>query len=228
MQRQILFLGAPGVGKGTFARRVAPALSFTHLSAGDILREEVKNKTDIGKSAESYLSRGSLVSSSLIIELMRQKVALAAAHGVILDGFPRQREQAEVWATKPDLVVNIKLNQDVLLTKLTSRRVCPSCGENYNLADINFPPYDMPALLPKVPDVCDVCGSSPLVQRDDDKPDVVRHRLALHAELEEPLIGFYRDAGVHVVDFTVLRGVKQTQELIDLVKTCLKTSRVSG
>ncbi len=218
MQKQILFLGAPGVGKGTFAKRIAPLIDYQHLSAGDVLRNEVRNRTKNGLLASAYMNSGSLVPSSLIIDLMRTQVLQASQRpGVLLDGFPRQREQAELWAAcnenkLPDLIVNILLNEEVLLTKLTSRRMCEKCGENFNLADIRFPPFDMPALLPRVPDVCDVCGASPLVQRPDDRPDVVRRRLALHAELEAPLLHFYKSRGATVVYFVVNRGVQLTAE----------------
>ena len=220
MIKRLLFIGPPGSGKGTFAKRVAPALGLVHLSAGDLLRWNVREDTSIGREASSFLNRGELVPGELVVDMMRDRVQELRSdpefRGYLLDGFPRVIEQARLWETRgdgnPELVVNICLNEEVLVTKLASRRVCECCGDNYNLADIRFGSYDMPPLLPKVPDVCDSC-SGRLVQREDDNEETVRKRLQVHALNERDLIEFYK-AHSHVIDFVVTTGVKQTPDLL--------------
>jgi len=222
--RKILFLGAPGVGKGTFAKRIAPALGITHLSAGDCMRDHVKRKTSLGSQVEVYLRRGELVPGTLVVDMMKAKVdelKSTNTRGYLLDGFPRALEQAQEWKLRgdgnPDLVINITLNQDILLKKITSRRVCIKCGDNYNFADIRNGSYDMPPMLPRVAGVCDLC-SGKLVQREDDSEEIVRNRLYLHAKTEQALLEFY--AGISI-DFPVTRGVSQTEELLALIKSKL-------
>ena len=228
MALKILFLGAPGVGKGTFAKRIAPALGITHFSAGDCLREQVKRETDIGNLAVSFLKKGSLVPGDLVVRMMNAKVAelqsnMRSYKGYLLDGFPRLLEQAELWDSTgdgpPQLVVNITLDEAVLLKKISSRRICQSCGDNYNLADIRNRGYDMPPMLPKSPGICDSCGGV-LVQREDDKEDIVRRRLDLHNKTHGSLIDYYRDRS-NILDFEVTRGVSQTDELLSLIKSRL-------
>ncbi|EER14471.1 adenylate kinase 1, putative, partial [Perkinsus marinus ATCC 50983] len=121
----------------------------------------------------------------------------ARVDGYILDGFPRVLEQAQMWSDltlgdgNPELVINISLARSVLIHKLASRRICGSCGDNYNLADIRYGHYDMPPMLPKAEGICDSCGSG-LIRRDDDTDEIIQHRLDLHFDKEEPLLDFYR------------------------------------
>ena len=212
------------MGKGTFAKRVAPVLGLHHISAGDLLRENVKQQTPVGRLCAGFLKEGELVPGNVVVDIVKEKVNQLkhspTYKGYILDGFPRCVEQAELWASEgdgtPDLAVNITLNHDVLVTKLTSRRVCDSCGDNYNLADIRYGQFDMPPMLPKIPDVCDSCGGR-LAQREDDKEETVKKRLRLHAATEGDLLAWFRERTT-VVDFQVVRGIKQTDELIDLVR----------
>ncbi|KAF4691133.1 hypothetical protein FOZ60_016121 [Perkinsus olseni] len=157
--KKVLFLGAPGVGKGTFAKRIAPRLNLRHLSAGELLRGHVKEGSALGRLAKPFLDKGLMVPSEHSVTMMKHEVsklqASSRVNGYILDGFPRVLEQAQMWSDlalgdgNPELVINISLSRSVLVHKLASRRICGACGDNYNLADIRYGHYDMPPMLPK-------------------------------------------------------------------------------
>ena len=224
MSRKLLFLGAPGVGKGTFAKRIAPALGIVHISAGDCLRENIRLGTVVGNQVHDYMSRGELVPGGLVVDMMKSKVNELRKwgdtyKGYLLDGFPRILDQALLWKTEgdgdPDIVINLTLNHDILLKKITSRRVCSTCGDNYNLADIRNGIYDMPPMLPKLHGICNTCGGT-LSQREDDCEDTVKHRLSIHSTNEGPLLDYY---STRIFTFEVTRGVSQTQDLLSLIKS---------
>jgi adenylate kinase len=225
MPAKLLFLGAPGVGKGTFAKRVAPALGIAHLSAGECLRENVRSQSYLGRFAESYLVKGDLVPSALVIDMMKSRISDLRKRpdfrGYLLDGFPRVVEQAQLWESigdgNPTTIVNITLNEDVLIKKLSYRRVCGDCGDNYNLADIRNGHFDMPPMLPKTPGVCDKCNGN-LIQRSDDSDEVVRKRINSHFQTESALLEFYRAQKIKMIDFAVTRGVSQTPDLLTLLQ----------
>ncbi|KAF4673459.1 hypothetical protein FOL47_010511 [Perkinsus chesapeaki] len=220
--KKVLFLGAPGVGKGTFAKRIAPRLNLKHLSAGELLRAHVKAGSSLGNLAKPFLDKGMMVPSEHSISKLN---ASSRVNGYILDGFPRVLEQAKMWSDlamgdgNPELVINISLARSVLVHKLASRRICGGCGDNYNLADIRYGQYDMPPMLPKLEGICDTCGSG-LIRRDDDSDDIIQHRLELHFEKEEPLLDFYRNCPkTQVIDFQVTRGIQQTDSLLEIIET---------
>ncbi|KAF4740430.1 hypothetical protein FOZ62_026445 [Perkinsus olseni] len=227
--KKVLFLGAPGVGKGTFAKRIAPRLNLRHLSAGELLRGHVKEGSPLGRLAKPFLDKGLMVPSEHSVTMMKHEVsklqASSRVNGYILDGFPRVLEQAQMWSDlalgdgNPELVINISLSRSVLVHKLASRRICGGCGDNYNLADIRYGHYDMPPMLPKSEGICDTCGSG-LIRRDDDADDIIQHRLELHFEKEEPLLEFYRNSpDTRVIDFQVTRGIQQTDSLLEIIDT---------
>ena len=204
---KLIFLGPPGVGKGTYASRIGPELGIPHISTGDLLRAEIKEKTRLGKKANEYMEEGNLVPDELVIEMLKNRLEKPDAwKGFILDGFPRTIPQAEALdkITKIDRVVNIIQKDQILIDKIAARRLCRKCGNIYNLAHIKDGKLDMPPILPKVEGKCDKCGNE-LYQRDDDKEDVVRDRLEVYKKQTAPLIEFYKKRGL-IVDIVVKGG----------------------
>jgi adenylate kinase len=187
---QILFLGAPGAGKGTQCKRVATELKLPHLSSGDLLREAVKAGTAAGVSAKSYMDRGVLVPDQVLIEMFRDKLSTPECKdGFILDGFPRNLAQAEALdkmlsELKKDLSIVIDLTVDFgrLTERITGRRLCANKACNA--------PYHVKFQPPKAADKCDHCGSG-LFQRSDDKEELVGARLKTYSSETAPLIGYY-------------------------------------
>ncbi|KAL9648105.1 hypothetical protein ABK040_007470 [Willaertia magna] len=215
----VLLVGRPGAGKGSFCSRVSEILQVPHIAAGDIIREEVKNKTELGKQMNDYMSKGQLVPDELVIDLLVNRILSitgSSKKGFLLDGFPRTLIQAQKLdqisdKIKLDLVVNLHQDEDIIIKKISSRRVCSNCGMNYNLAHIKSADgkLDMPPLLPKVEGVCDQCGAvDSLVQRPDDKEEVVRKRLVEYDALTLPLLKYYEDKGI-LKTFIVNDGTKR-------------------
>ncbi len=192
----VVLLGPPGAGKGTQARLLTRDYGLEYLSTGDILREEIKSGSEIGRRAREYVESGGLVPDEIIVEMMRQRI-LAAGGRVLLDGFPRTLPQAESLdemlekeSMKVDAVIEITAPEDLILFRLVNRRICPSCGAIYHL--VNKPP--------KREGVCDECGAT-LIRRKDDEESVIRERLAVYHEQTEPLTAYYKGKGVlHTFD----------------------------
>ncbi len=190
MKKNLVFLGPPGAGKGTQAKRLAKDLGLVHISTGDILRDAVKNQTPLGKKAKEYMDRGELVPDDLIIALIEE--VMPPEGGVIFDGFPRTIAQAEALdemldrkGLKLDAVILFDVPDEVVVERLSGRRVCPSCGAVYH---IKFNP-------PKEDEICDRCGTK-LVQREDDREEVVRNRLEVYRKQTAPLIEYYERKGI--------------------------------
>ncbi|MEM1507518.1 MAG: adenylate kinase [Candidatus Bathyarchaeia archaeon] len=185
---RIVMLGPPGSGKGTYASRLTAILGVPHISTGDMVREEIKAQTEIGKRIKEYSDRGELVPDEIIIAMLVNRLRKPdAQRGFILDGFPRTLRQAEELEkiSKIDLVVNLNVPDEIIVQRLSNRLVCRQCGAIYNRL----------TLKPRVDEVCDACGGE-LYQRDDDKPDVIRERLNVYRRSTEPLIHYYREKGV--------------------------------
>ncbi len=189
----LILLGAPGAGKGTQSERIIEDYNIIQISTGDILREEVKKETELGKIAKSYMDKGELVPDDIIIGMMENRLKQDdAQNGVILDGFPRTIAQAEALdklleklGKKLDVVINLEVPFDVLVNRLTARVYCSVCKKTYNLI---FSP-------PKIEGVCDVCGGR-LVRRDDDNEETVKNRLNVYLEQTQPLIDYYKEKGI--------------------------------
>lgn len=202
-----IFLGPPGVGKGTYASRISPQLGIAHISTGDLLRDEVKAASPLGKKAREFMDKGGLVPDQLVIDMLLKRLKQPDCRkGFILDGFPRTVPQAEALerGLKVDVVINLLLAEDILLEKMLARRTCRKCGNIYNLADINRDGIKMPPILPKKPGVCDKCGGE-LYQREDENEKVIRGRFAVFRQQTEPLIAYYRKKGV-LKDVRVIGG----------------------
>ena len=182
-----IFLGPPGAGKGSLAVKVAEDYKIPHISTGDIFRANIKNQTPLGIKVKAIIDSGSLVSDDLTCELVKDRLSQPdCANGYILDGFPRTIPQAEMFAEIcPDVkVVNFVIKDEIVIRRLSTRRVCKACGANFNVL----------TLPPKVEGVCDKCGGE-LYQRDDDKQESILHRMDVYREQTEPLINFYKNKG---------------------------------
>lgn len=193
-----IFLGPPGSGKGTYSKRIAPKHKVPHISTGDILRENIKNQTEIGEKAKIYIDKGELVPDEIVIEMLKGIISQPDCEkGFILDGFPRTIEQAKAIqeSIKIDIVINLNLPEDILIEKICARRVCKGCGDIYNIADINRSGVKMPPMNPKQEGICDKCGDE-LIQRDDDNEEIVKQRLETYKKQTQPLIDFYKQAGL--------------------------------
>ncbi len=204
---KLIFLGPPGVGKGTYASRLAPKWQVAHISTGDLLRAEIKKASELGMKAKEYMDAGNLVPDGLVIDMLKLRIQEEdCANGFILDGFPRTIPQAEALEdiTQIDAVVNIQQRDDIIIKKISARRLCRKCGEIYNLAHIKEDGLDMPPVLPEKEGICDKCGGE-LYQRDDDREEVVRDRLEVYKKQTAPLIEFYQKKGL-VVDVKVIGG----------------------
>lgn len=185
----VVFLGPPGAGKGTQASRLSAKYALPKVSTGDMLREAVKAGNDLGRRVRQIMDAGELVDDDTMAEVVRVRLAQPdATSGAILDGYPRTLAQAETLDTilagpdaGVDLVLFLDVPEAVLVERLSRRRACPECGANYHLT---FSP-------PERDGRCDRCGAE-LVQREDDRENVVRERLQIYADQTEPLVGYYR------------------------------------
>jgi len=217
---RLVFLGPPGAGKGTQAKILSEKLGIPHISTGDMLREAIASGSELGKRVEAVVSSGALVSDELMAEIIRNRLSQSdCSGGFILDGYPRTIKQAETLkeilqelGNKLDLVILLDVDEETLVERITSRRVCPNCHAVYNLK--NNPP--------KEDNVCDRCGTK-LVQREDDTEEVVRNRYRVYLEKTHPLIEYYEKEGL----LRRIPGDKSqddvTKMLFDLLEGAKKT-----
>lgn len=207
-------LGAPGAGKGTQAQRIAEACGIPHISTGDIFRANIKAGTELGKKAKEYMDRGALVPDEVTIGMLLDRIhEKDCEKGYILDGFPRTIPQAENLTkalaeegTRVDAAIDIEVPDENILKRMGGRRACPKCGATYH---VQFNP-------PKKEGICDVCGSS-LVVREDDRPETVKKRLSVYHEQTEPLIAYYRKAGV----LKTVDGTKDMDQVFEDIQALL-------
>jgi len=188
----VVLLGPPGAGKGTQAKRLAAAYELLHLSTGDLLREEVARGSELGREAEGYMKRGELVPDALVGKMLLARLhSQQAAAGCAFDGYPRNLEQAGLLDgllaelnRRVDIALYLNVPDEALLERLTGRRSCPSCGAVYHV--VTHPPH--------VEGVCDTCGGA-LVQRADDREEVIRERLRVYHQQTAPLLEHYQARG---------------------------------
>ncbi len=190
---KIIMLGAPGAGKGTQAKKIAEKYGIPHISTGDIFRANIKNQTELGMKAKSYMDQGALVPDELTLELIMDRFTNDdCKNGYVLDGFPRTIPQAEALtkalADKQDVVdyaINVDVPDEAIVSRMSGRRACLACGGTYH---IKFNPT-------KTEGICDACGGE-LVLRDDDKPETVQKRLNVYHEQTQPLIDYYQSQNI--------------------------------
>jgi len=206
---RIVLFGPPGSGKGTQASLLKEKYGVAHISTGDILREAVANKTEVGLKAKSYMDKGELVPDDVVIAIAKDKLASIGDTGFVLDGFPRTIAQAEALDTaledveKPlDMVINLQVDKDELVRRLSGRRVCPKCGE----------PYHVESKKPSVEGVCDKCGTT-LIHRDDDKPEAVLNRLNVYENQTAPVLQYYDGKGI-LKNINATGGISQISDKI--------------
>ena len=184
---KLVFIGPPGVGKGTYAKAVSEKFGIPHISTGDIFREEIKKGSELGKRVKEFLDKGLLVPDDIVIEVVKQRLSMDDCRkGFILDGFPRTLQQAEALEqfASPEWAFLFQAKDETILERLGGRRVCPNCGAIYHIKYMS----------PKVPGICDKCGT-PLIQRKDDTPEVIMERLKIYREQFTPIILFYKERG---------------------------------
>lgn len=198
---KIIMLGAPGAGKGTQAKRIAAKYTIPHISTGDIFRANIKNGTELGKKAKTYMDQGLLVPDELVVDLVVDRVNQEdCRNGYVLDGFPRTIPQAEALdkalaalGQKMDYAIDVDVPDENIIKRMGGRRACVGCGATYHLV----------YAAPKTDGICDTCGGE-LILRDDDKPETVEKRLGVYHEQTQPLIEYYTKAGIlKTVDGTV-------------------------
>lgn len=215
---RLVLVGPPGAGKGTQAAFIATARSIPKISTGDIFRANVREGTELGVAAKRYMDAGDLVPDEITIEMVRNRLAEDdAVKGFLLDGFPRNVPQAEVlggmltdMGTQLDVVLELVVDDDEVVRRLSGRRTCRSCGHIWH---VDFDP-------PRVEDVCDRCGGA-LFQRDDDKAETIRHRLEVYAEQTSPLVAYYAERGV-------LIGIDATGPVDNVTERALDALRHNG
>lgn len=177
-------LGPPGAGKGTYASRLTKILGIPHIATGDLVREQIKAQTKLGKTIKKYSDKGELVPDEIIVELLEKRLQKPDSEdGFILDGFPRTIKQAEALQgiSEIDVVINLKVPDEIIIKRLTNRLICKECGAIYNKL----------TLKPERDKICDKCGGK-LYQREDDKPAIIQERLDVYRDKTEPLIKYYQ------------------------------------
>ncbi len=206
----LVFLGPPGAGKGTIAALAKDYYQIPHISTGDLFRSNIKNETELGKQVKSILASGGLVPDEVTIAMVRNRLKEKdAGRGFILDGFPRTIPQADALdgMAKLDAVVNFVLADEEIIKRLSGRRICKSTGKTYHVL---FNP-------PKKEGIDDETGE-PLIQRDDDKPEAIKHRLEVYAASTEPLIDYYRKKGL-IVDLDASKSPEEVmKQLADKIR----------
>jgi adenylate kinase len=188
MELNAIIFGAPGSGKGTYASRLKSKLGVDVIAMGDIFRENLKAETPLGKKVKSYVEKGMLVPDDIVIDVLKKRLSdVSKAEGFILDGYPRTIDQAKTLEgiAKIDVILLQMVPDWIIIERLSSRRICKSCGAVYN---VRF-------LKPKVEGVCDKCGGS-LYQRSDDTPEVIKRRLQVYQEQTSPLLQHYKEKNV--------------------------------
>ncbi len=209
---KIIMLGAPGAGKGTQAKQIAGKYSIPHISTGDIFRANIKNGTELGKKAKEYMDQGLLVPDELTCDLVVDRIGRDdCKNGFVLDGFPRTIPQAEALTDalnklgeKMDYAIDVDVPDENIVKRMSGRRACLDCGATYHVVSIP----------PKKEGICDACGNK-LVLRDDDKPETVQKRLDVYHEQTQPLIDYYKKAGI-------LKSVDGTQPMEDVFAEIVK------
>ncbi|EJE16812.1 adenylate kinase [Staphylococcus epidermidis] len=204
----IILMGLPGAGKGTQASEIVKKFPIPHISTGDMFRKAIKDETDLGKEAKSYMDRGELVPDEVTVGIVKERISEDdAKKGFLLDGFPRTIDQAESLSQimseldrEIDAVINIEVPEEELMNRLTGRRICEKCGTTYHLV---FNP-------PKVDGICDIDGGK-LYQREDDNPETVSNRLSVNVKQSKPILEYYNNK-------SVLKNIDGSKDIDEVTK----------
>lgn len=207
---KIIMLGAPGAGKGTQAKQIADKYSIPHISTGDIFRANIKEGTELGKKAKTYMDQGLLVPDELVVELVADRIQQDdCKNGFVLDGFPRTIPQAEALDAalekineKMDYAIDVDVPDENIIRRMSGRRACLSCGATYHIVSIPT----------KAEGICDRCGSN-VVLRDDDQPETVKKRLEVYHAQTQPLIDYYKNQGI----LRTVDGVQPMEEVFGAI-----------
>ena len=208
---KIIMLGAPGAGKGSQASRIATEYQLPHISTGDIFRANLKEETELGKKAKSFMDKGELVPDDITIAMLLERIHKEdCKNGYILDGFPRTIPQAEALKEalakkdeKIDLALDVEASDELIIKRMAGRRTCPACGAIYHIV----------TLPPKTEGICDRCGAD-LIQRKDDNEETVKNRLKIYHEVTEPLISYYKKEGI----LEEIDGAEELDKVFEKVK----------
>ena len=208
---KIIILGAPGAGKGSQASRIAKEYQLPHISTGDIFRANLKEETELGKRAKSFMDKGELVPDDITIAMLLDRIHKEdCKNGYILDGFPRTIPQAEALKEalakkdeKIDLALDVEASDELIIKRMAGRRTCPACGAIYHIV----------TLPPKNEGICDRCGAD-LIQRKDDNEETVKNRLKIYHEVTEPLISYYKKEGI----LEEIDGAEELDKVFEKVK----------
>lgn len=208
---KIIILGAPGAGKGSQASRIAKEYQLPHISTGDIFRANLKEETELGKRAKSFMDKGELVPDDITIAMLLERIHKEdCKNGYILDGFPRTIPQAEALKEalakkdeKIDLALDVEASDELIIKRMAGRRTCPACGAIYHIV----------TLPPKTEGICDRCGAD-LIQRKDDNEETVKNRLKIYHEVTEPLISYYKKEGI----LEEIDGAEELDKVFEKVK----------
>ena len=217
---KVIMLGAPGAGKGSQASRIAKEYQLPHISTGDIFRANLKEETELGKRAKSFMDKGELVPDDITIAMLLERIHKEdCKNGYILDGFPRTIPQAEALKEalakkdeKIDLALDVEASDELIIKRMAGRRTCPACGAIYHIV----------TLPPKTEGICDRCGAD-LIQRKDDNEETVKNRLKIYHEVTEPLISYYKKEGI----LEEIDGAEELDKVFEKVKRIIhKRSRI--
>ena len=208
---KIIMLGAPGAGKGSQASRIAKEYQLPHISTGDIFRANLKEETELGKRAKSFMDKGELVPDDITIAMLLDRIHKEdCKNGYILDGCPRTIPQAEALKEalakkdeKIDLALDVEASDELIIKRMAGRRTCPACGAIYHIV----------TLPPKTEGICDRCGAD-LIQRKDDNEETVKNRLKIYHEVTEPLISYYKKEGI----LEEIDGAEELDKVFEKVK----------
>ncbi|KAK9828232.1 hypothetical protein WJX74_004703 [Apatococcus lobatus] len=222
-----VFLGPPGVGKGTYASRMASKLGVTHIAAGDLVRAQIRDRTPQGLKIASMVTAGDLIPDTLVLELLQERIDIgreSGETGCLLDGFPRTLLQAEALPSFTDvqLAVNLSLREEALIAKCRGRRICGVCNKNYNVADIDLPSTaDEPAIqMPPLNPPATSSGSHScrehLQVRLDDAEDTIRHRLQVYHAEARPIEEYFRERG-QLLQFSITGGIPETMPRLESI-----------
>lgn len=217
----IIMLGAQGTGKGTVAGLISKETNYPQISTGDIFRQNIKEKTELGIEADKYISQGNLVPDEITVPMIINRLSEDdAKNGAILDGFPRTIEQAEKLdkilsekEKKVDLVINLTTPRDEIIDRMLTRRVCPKCKATYNT---KLHP-------PKIEGICDNCGENLIQRQDDSNPEAIKRRLEIYEEKTSPLVEYYNKKGVlktETISIAINRmGDTVAKEMVEFIKS---------